>query len=176
MQCSSMQSTSLLSCMPEFVQLNCLCISCLRAMSLLMRGHVAPKGSLRNYEGSAGQQTANLQEMFDDLVWDDVAHIVCIGQLREGNSSHLSLLQVCKSWPSTVACRVSLCFEQTPQQLIAAGEAENTAGSCRTLMYVRMSRHLQPELVRSNMIADQALSAATSSRKDTNMCGLLNIA
>lgn len=46
----------------------------------------------------------NLEEVLDDLVWDDVAHIVCIGQLGEGNSSHLSLLQISKSRPPTVAC------------------------------------------------------------------------
>ena len=46
----------------------------------------------------------NLQEVLDDLIWDDIAHIVCIGQLRKGNSSHFSLLQVSKSRPSTVAC------------------------------------------------------------------------
>lgn len=47
---------------------------------------------------------ADLQEVLYNLVWDDVADIVCIGQLGEGNSSHFSLLQVCKSWPSAVAC------------------------------------------------------------------------
>lgn len=50
---------------------------------------------------------SNLQEVLDDLVRYDVAHIVCIRQLGKGNSSHLSLLQVCKSRPSAIACTVA---------------------------------------------------------------------
>ena len=55
-------------------------------------------------------QTANLQEVLDDLVRDDVAHIICIGQLRKRNSSHFSLLQISKSWPSAVACTFATWF------------------------------------------------------------------
>ena len=49
-------------------------------------------------------QIAYLQEVLYNLIRDDVAHIVCIGEFGKGNSSHFGLLQVCKSWPSTVAC------------------------------------------------------------------------
>ena len=43
-------------------------------------------------------------KVVDDLVWDDVAHIVRVRQFGEGNTSHFSLLKVGKSWPSAVAC------------------------------------------------------------------------
>ena len=51
---------------------------------------------------------ACLQEVLDDLVWNDVAHIVCIGQLGECNSCNFGLLQVCKCWPATVTCILSV--------------------------------------------------------------------
>lgn len=54
----------------------------------------------------------DLQEVLDDLVRNDIAHIVSIRQLGEGNSSNLGLLQVCKSRPSTVTCTVATCFQQ----------------------------------------------------------------
>lgn len=46
----------------------------------------------------------HLQEVLDNLVWYDVANIVSIGQLGEGHSSHLCLLQISKGWPTTVPC------------------------------------------------------------------------
>lgn len=44
----------------------------------------------------------DLQEVLDDLVRDDVAHIVSIGQLGEGHPGYLCLLQISKRWPTTV--------------------------------------------------------------------------
>lgn len=45
-----------------------------------------------------------MQEVFDDLVRNDVPNIVSIRQLGEGHTSNLGLLQVCKGWPPAVAC------------------------------------------------------------------------
>lgn len=36
--------------------------------------------------------TVYLQKVPDDLVWDNIAHIVGVGQLREGHSSHFGTL------------------------------------------------------------------------------------
>ena len=45
-----------------------------------------------------------MQEVLDDLVWNDVPNIVGIGELGEGHTGNLGLLQVCKRWAPAVAC------------------------------------------------------------------------
>ena len=42
--------------------------------------------------------------MLDDLVRNDVANIIGIGQLGECHSSYLGLLQISKRRPTTITC------------------------------------------------------------------------